>query len=106
MLSTVDVGHPQAVEGLVDTAVATHGGLDVFFGNAGIIDFGVESHDISHELWERVIRVNLGGSFYGGRAATVATFCQMADVLFSTQRLGPTRRGSISARSTAANQNG
>lgn len=64
-----DASQPEAVERLVEQTVASQGGLDVFFGNAGIIDFGMSCGDISYELWDRIIAVNLSGCFYGARAS-------------------------------------
>lgn len=52
----VDAGKPDSVENLVEKTVAADGGLDVFFGNAGIFDYGAECGDISHDLWDHLRR--------------------------------------------------
>jgi len=58
-----DAGDEAEVRGLVERAVAEHGGLDIFFANAGISG-GLDSVlDASVEEWAEVLRVNLIGLF-------------------------------------------
>ncbi len=47
---------------------ATHGGLHVFVGNAGIFDVR-KVEDTTLEQWTRLVRVNLDGIFLGTRTA-------------------------------------
>ena len=56
-----DVSSARDVEGLVDTAVATFGGLDMAFNNAGIEGARAKLADYSDDAWDRVIAVNLTG---------------------------------------------
>ncbi|WP_340315713.1 SDR family NAD(P)-dependent oxidoreductase [Rhizorhabdus argentea] len=65
----VDVSDRIEVDGMFDRAVALFGKLDVYFGNAAVIDAGTPCDDMTDELWHRNIAVNLSGSFYGARAA-------------------------------------
>jgi len=59
----MDAGNERDVEDVVALACAEHGGLDVFYANAGISG-GVEGlFDSSVELWTEVLRVNLIGPF-------------------------------------------
>ena len=46
----------------------THGGLDVLVNNAGIIEFGTVE-EATEESWWRVLDVNLGSVYRGGRIA-------------------------------------
>jgi NAD(P)-dependent dehydrogenase (short-subunit alcohol dehydrogenase family) len=64
-----DVSESGSVQDLVDTAVAAFGSLDVYFNNAAIIDKGAPFEQITDELWEQILRVNLSGYFYGVRCA-------------------------------------
>ncbi len=69
----VDVTDAASVEAMVATAVATYGGLDVMFNNAGIFpddDGGIL--DTPPETWHRVMDVNLKGVWLGCRAAVPA----------------------------------
>lgn len=65
----VDVSDRAEVDGMFDRVIALFGQLDVYFGNAAIIDSGTPCEQLSDELWHRNIAVNLSGSFYGARAA-------------------------------------
>jgi NAD(P)-dependent dehydrogenase (short-subunit alcohol dehydrogenase family) len=58
-----DAGREQDVVGLVDRAVAEHGGLDIFFANAGISGGLASIFDQSPEDWQEILRVNLIGPF-------------------------------------------
>jgi NAD(P)-dependent dehydrogenase (short-subunit alcohol dehydrogenase family) len=70
---TVDVSNEVDVDAMVDVAVATYGGLDVLFNNAGIFpdnDGGLL--ETPPETWQKVMDVNLKGVWLGCRAAVPA----------------------------------
>jgi NAD(P)-dependent dehydrogenase (short-subunit alcohol dehydrogenase family) len=56
-----DVSSAHDVERLVEAAVATYGGLDMAFNNAGIEGDRAKLADYSDDAWDRVIAVNLTG---------------------------------------------
>lgn len=57
------VDTPQGGAAIVDLAVDAFGRLDAVVSNAGI--FGSAAfEDLSHDDWERMLRVHLGGGFY------------------------------------------
>jgi NAD(P)-dependent dehydrogenase (short-subunit alcohol dehydrogenase family) len=63
-----DVSRSHEVEGLVDKAVETYGGLDYAFNNAGVGPDGgrmpvVHVADCPEEIWDRTIDINLKGVF-------------------------------------------
>lgn len=62
-----DVMDREAVDSAVDKAVATYGGANILFNNAGF-GAGQNFPDEDDESWDRVIRVNLNGTFYMSRA--------------------------------------
>ncbi|MBV9929399.1 MAG: SDR family oxidoreductase [Alphaproteobacteria bacterium] len=58
-----DAGSEEDVKRLVATAVATHGGLDIVFANAGISGGLASLFEQSPDDWEAILRVNLIGPF-------------------------------------------
>jgi NAD(P)-dependent dehydrogenase (short-subunit alcohol dehydrogenase family) len=62
----VDVGVAAECEQLIRTAVETFGALHVLHNNAGIALPGIDGFtaDVEPDCWDRVIRVNLSGTFY------------------------------------------
>jgi NAD(P)-dependent dehydrogenase (short-subunit alcohol dehydrogenase family) len=68
----VDVSKPEQVEAMVQTAVEKFGRLDVIFNNAGIEGEQAPAADCTLENWDRVIGVNLTGTFLGMKYAIPA----------------------------------
>ena len=58
-----DVTRSDDLQAAMAAAVDAYGGLDVAFNNAGIEQPTTPTADISDELWDRVIAVNLRGVF-------------------------------------------
>ena len=63
-----DISDPTVSEDLVKTAISELGGVDILVANAGICPFH-SFLDMPAELFQKVIDVNLGGSFYATQAA-------------------------------------
>ncbi|PWH20877.1 MAG: short-chain dehydrogenase [Ardenticatenia bacterium] len=63
----VDVSDSVQVQRLVDTTLRAYGGIDILVNNAGILLFGT-ALDTSQQDWERVIAVNLTGTFLVSKA--------------------------------------
>ena len=70
---STDVSDPASVDALFAKTVEKYGRLDVLFNNAGTNTPGRTIDEISPEDWQKVIDVNLTGSFLCARAA----FAQM-----------------------------
>lgn len=68
---TLDIGDQEAVDSVVPQAITGLGGLDVLVNAAGMLR-GAHTHDCSLELWNRIITVNLTGTFLVTRAALPA----------------------------------
>ncbi|HET7387379.1 MAG TPA: SDR family NAD(P)-dependent oxidoreductase [Nocardioidaceae bacterium] len=58
-----DVSDPEACAHLVEEATSRHGGLDVLVNNAGVGGGRAMLHELSPEDFDRVIDVNLRGTF-------------------------------------------
>jgi len=63
-----DVAKKADVVNLIDATVQHFGGIDIMVNNAGIAPV-VEFLDVTEELLDRVLDVNLKGAFYGTQAA-------------------------------------
>lgn len=63
----VDVSRSEECAGMVEAAVAAHGGLDVAFNNAGIGGSGFMLHEEEEVAFDRMIAINLKGVFLSMR---------------------------------------
>ena len=64
-----DVADPDAVEELFSRVEAEYGRVDLLFNNAGIVSSSVPFDEITLDDWQRVVDVNLSGSFLCARRA-------------------------------------
>lgn len=64
-----DTSSSKEVEALINYTVEQFGSLDIMVNNAGVGLTG-ELSDLSDEVWNKVISVNLNGVFYGLRSAS------------------------------------
>ena len=62
-----DVSQPDQVTSLVDAALQKYGGVDILFNNAGVVFFGTVL-DTDLETWNRVMSINLGGTYLCSKA--------------------------------------
>lgn len=63
-----NVADEASVAAFVDGAVADHGGLDIVVNLAGVLNFE-NSHEVALTDWQRIIDINLTGTFLVCRAA-------------------------------------
>ena len=66
----VDVTDRASVAALADLAVARTGGIDIWVNNAGIYPDDA-LFDIHDDQWDRVLNVNLRGTYLGAREASI-----------------------------------
>jgi NAD(P)-dependent dehydrogenase (short-subunit alcohol dehydrogenase family) len=64
----VDVSDPRSVESMVRRAAAVFGGLDIMVNNAGTTAVK-PSADLEAEAWDRTVKTDLYGVFYGCQSA-------------------------------------
>lgn len=67
-----DVSDPTDVQAMVDLAVSTYGSLDMAVNNAGIAHAPSDLHELAVEDFDRVIAVDLRGTFLCLRAEIAA----------------------------------
>ncbi|MHB1444685.1 MAG: SDR family NAD(P)-dependent oxidoreductase [Acidimicrobiales bacterium] len=78
--AVLDVSDETAVDSVVGEVVARQGGLDTLVNAAGILR-AVHTEECSTELWDRVLRVNLTGTFLVIRAALPALLAAKGAIL-------------------------
>ena len=67
-----DAGRDEDVRGLVELAIGEHGGLDVFYANAGISGGLASVFEQEVGDWEEILRVNLIGPWLAVKRAAPA----------------------------------
>lgn len=97
-----DISDEASVSSLVDTAINTHGRIDVLCNNAGIMDTMALPADISLQLWERVLRINLTGTFLVTHAVLPHMLSQGSGAIVNTASEAGIRGGAAGAAYTAS----
>nr|WP_285801074.1 glucose 1-dehydrogenase [Exiguobacterium sp. s122] len=64
-----NVTKQEDIDKMVETATSTFGSLDILVNNAGIMDNFLTVGEVTDEVWDRVIAVNLTGPMKLARAA-------------------------------------
>ncbi len=60
----VNVADRAEAENLVDKAVSTYGRIDVLCNNAGVMDVMAGVAEVTDEIWQRVLGININGPMY------------------------------------------
>lgn len=64
-----DVSNEAQIKNLVEGAVKTYNTVDVLVNNAGVMDDFMPVDQVSNDLWNRVMGINVNGPFYACRLA-------------------------------------
>ena len=83
-----NVAKEDDVKKLIDTAIKTFGSLDVLVNDAGIMDDFASVADVTDELWNRVMGVNLYGVFYTCRLAVPQMLKQGKGTIVNISSIG------------------
>jgi len=99
-VSTVvgNVASREGAERIVHAAIERFGRVDVLVNNAGILDAFLPVGELTDEVWERVLAVNLSGPMYTSRAALPAMLERRSGVIINVSSVG----GLFGARAGAA----
>ncbi len=96
LLYRADVADDSEVQAMVSETLATFGRLDILVNNAGVTNF--VAHDdlagLSDEYWDRVMNVNVKGTFHCCRAAAPALKTQRGCIVNIASVTGMTGLGS------------
>jgi NAD(P)-dependent dehydrogenase (short-subunit alcohol dehydrogenase family) len=99
---TADISDHDSVTALVDAAIGAYGRIDVLCNNAGIMDTMALPADIAVDLWERVLRVNLTGTFLVTHAVLPHMLRQGGGAIVNTASEAAVRGGVAGAAYTAS----
>ena len=98
----VDVRDGGAVDGLVQTAIEWFGSLDIMVNNAGVFDGFASCIETSEALWDKVIDINLKGTFFGCQAALKRMVPRGKGRIINTASVGGLRGAADGASYTAS----
>jgi len=85
-----DVSQSNDVQAYVEHTISTFGRIDTFFNNAGIEGIITPLAEYSEDLWDRVMGVNLKGSFLGLRYVLPVMIAQKKGTIVNTASVAGT----------------
>ncbi|HEV7660765.1 MAG TPA: SDR family NAD(P)-dependent oxidoreductase [Allosphingosinicella sp.] len=88
-----DAGREEDVVGLIEAAASEHGGLDIFFANAGISGGLASIFEQSPADWQEILRVNLIGPFLAIKHAAPAMKARGGGSIICTASVAGLRAG-------------
>ena len=63
LVAPTDITDPESVQNLVDSTVETFGRIDAIINNAGGSSVMRDAEDTPHDEWQRIVDINLTGTF-------------------------------------------
>ena len=97
-----DAGSEADVKRLVETAVAQHGSLDIFFANAGISGGFASISEQTADDWAEILRINLIGPFLAIKFAAPAIQARGGGSIVCTASVAGLRSGAGGAAYSAS----
>jgi NAD(P)-dependent dehydrogenase (short-subunit alcohol dehydrogenase family) len=83
-----NVAKEEDVTNMIDAALKNYGALNILVNNAGVMDDFSPVAEVSNELWNKVIGVNLNGPFYACRLAVQQMLKQGKGVIINVSSIG------------------
>ena len=83
-----DVSSDDDIKNAVDTAIKGHGRIDVLINNAGVLDDYKSLANLTDEIWERVMNINVTGVMKASRAVIPHMLEQKSGVILNTASVG------------------
>lgn len=93
---------PEGADKLVSAATSTYGSLDILCNNAGVLDGLTPAAEVTDELWDKVIAVNLTGPMMLSRRALAIMLEQGSGAILNTSSVASDRAGRGGAAYTAS----
>lgn len=97
-----DVSKEEDVKKMVDAAIKNFSSLDILVNNAGVMDNFAPVADVTNELWNKVMGVNLFGPFYSCRLAVQQMLKQGKGVIVNVSSIGGLNGSRAGAAYTAS----
>lgn len=99
-----DISKFSEVENMVKSTINTFGRVDILVNNAAIVGAREEISNITEEVWDRVIDINLKGAFNCSKAVVPYMIKQKSGKIVNIASLGG--KGGIAAPDYAASKGG
>lgn len=84
----VDVSEKAQVVDMVKNTVSKYGRVDVLINNAGVLDDFIPLGELTDELWQRLMRINVDAPMYAMREALPAMLNQGGGVFVTIASIG------------------
>lgn len=83
-----DMAVTEDIEKMVQTAVTTYGTVDILVNNAGVMDNFDLTADVTDQVWDRVMRINIDGPFKAMRAVLQLMLAKKSGVIINIASIG------------------
>ncbi len=83
-----DVSRKEDNEKMIDLAIESFGKIDILVNNAGVMDEMMPVAEVTDELWNKVLSVNLDGPFYACRKAVNSMLKQGSGIIINVGSIG------------------
>jgi 3-oxoacyl-[acyl-carrier protein] reductase len=101
----LDVSRPAEVAAVIEEVAGRHGGLDVLVNNAGICP-RIPIDDIREADFDRIVGVNLKGTFFACQAAAAVMRRQQSGVIVNVSSIGARTGGFVASSVYSATKAG